>query len=155
MRYLLLVFNFSEILSFCNRKTFKTCRNVVNILKCQKRKMMKISAWRQGQYSAIGGEVALSGDKSKWVSQLKMNNGIFTMYIGHSCQMSLLFPVGFWPDFYNFDHIFKIWTTFDIIDNMYHNLHSISQLFPDFSEMRVEIWQKGRQTGQERQERLE
>ena len=97
----------------------------------------------------------LSGDKSKWVSQLKMNNSIFTMYIGHSCQRSLLFHVGFWPDFYNFDHIFKIWTTFDIIDNMYHNLHSISQLCPDFSKMRVEIWQKGRQTGQERQERLE
>ena len=76
----------------------------------------------------------LSGDKSKWVSQLKMNNNICTMYIGHSCQRSLLFPVGFWPDFYNFDHIFKIWTTFDIIDNMYHNLHSISQLCPDLTE---------------------
>ena len=76
----------------------------------------------------------LSGDKSKWVSQLKMNNNICTMYIGHTCQRSLLFPVGFWPDFYNFDHISKFWTTFDTVDNMYHNLHSISQLCPDLTE---------------------
>ena len=88
----------------------------------------------------------LSGDKSKWVSQLKMNNNIFTMYIGPSCQRFLLFPVGFWPDFYNFNHIFKIWTTFDIIDNMYHNLHSISQLCPDLTEGKADRTRETRET---------
>ena len=129
MSYLLLVSNVSEISSYCNKKTFKTCMNLVDILKCQKRKWWRSLFGVKDSILPAEGRL-LSGDKSKWVSQLKMNNNICTMYIGHSCQRSLLFPVGFWPDFYNFDHIFKIWTTFEIIHNMYHNLHSISQLFP-------------------------
>ena len=91
----------------------------------------------------------LSGDKSKWVSQLKMNNNICTMYIGHSCQRSPLFPVGFWPDFYNFDQNFDhIWHYWQYVSQFAFNFTT----FPDFSEMRVEIWQRGRQTGQERLE---
>ena len=43
-----------------------------------------------------------------------MNNSIFTMYIGHSCQRSLLFVfltrfLQFWPHFQNLDYIWHYW----------------------------------------------
>ena len=77
----------------------------------------------------------LSGDKSKWVSQLKMNNNICTVYIGHSCQRSPLFPVGFWPDFYNFDQNF---------DHIWHYWQYVSQFAFNFITLSRFQWDESR-----------
>ena len=134
MSYLLLVSNVSEISSYCNKKTFKTCRNLVDILKCQKRKWWRSLFGVKDSILPAEGRL-LSGDKSKWVSQLKMNNNICTMYIGHSCQRSLLFPVCFWPDFYNFDQNF---------DHIWHYWQYVSQFAFNFITLSRFQWDESR-----------